>query len=220
MNYVPATSPIQTCRSVEASWVHLQYSESPRDKVGNLPTVQERPSPQGQSTKAIPPKRAAKRNQPPQQARRFGKQTFPIGCRSNRFVSAATNCVFCSYIDRYEIVPNSTFNPHPKMGQVNMFNKNEIMKFEQHGKKSYFSNRFDHHVFRGIHHEKQINNKCNERQLCLTIAFHLDLANAKQGEQRSLARRLPRGENYLLHEIKDMHKMKTTFELITRYKES
>jgi hypothetical protein len=132
--------------------------------------------------------RAAKCKQPPQQARRFGKQTFRIGCRPNHHVSMTTNYVFCSYIDRFEIVPNSTFNPHPKLGQVNMFNKHEIMKFEQHGKKSCCSNRFDHHVFREINHEKQNNNRCNGTKLCLTIAFHLDLANAKQGEQRALGR--------------------------------
>jgi hypothetical protein len=107
-----------------------------------------------------------------------------------------TNYVFCSYIDRFEIVPNSTFNPHPKLGQVNMFNKNENMKFEQHGKKSCCSNRFDHHVFREINHEKQNNNRCNGTKLCLTIAFHLDLANAKQGEQRALGRRLRRGQQF------------------------
>jgi hypothetical protein len=92
--------------------------------------------------------KATRHKQPPQQAERFAPQTFPIGCRSNHYVSMATNYVFCSYIYAGVILPNRSFNLHPKMGQVNMFNKNEIMKFEQHGKKACCSNRFYHHVFR------------------------------------------------------------------------
>jgi hypothetical protein len=98
--------------------------------------------------------KAAKFKQPPQQAKRFAQPTFPIGCRSNYYIARPTNYVFCSYIYAGVILPNRLFNPHPKMGQVNMFNKNGTMKFEQHGKKSCCSNRFDHHVFREIYHEK------------------------------------------------------------------
>jgi hypothetical protein len=82
------------------------------------------------------------------------------------------------------------------MGQVNMFNKNETMKFERHGKKSCCSNRFYHHVFREINHEKQINNRCNGTQLYLTIRFHPDFAIAKRGEDGALGRRLRRGQQF------------------------
>jgi hypothetical protein len=148
-----------------------------------------RPSPPTKS-------KAAKRKQPPQQARRFAKQTFPIGCRSKQNESKATNYAFCSYIYADVILPNRSFNPHPKMGQVNMFNKNEIMKLEPHGKKTCCSNRFNHHVFREIYHEKQINNRCNEQPLCLTIRFHPDFAIAKRGEDGALGRRLRRGQQF------------------------
>jgi hypothetical protein len=139
---------------------------------------------------------AAWHKQPPQQPKRFAPQTLRIGCRSNQNMSKATNYVFCSYIYADVILPNRSFNPHPKMGQVNMFNKNETMKFELHGKKTCWSNRFDHHVFREINHEKQINSRCNEQPLCLTIRFHPDFANAKRGEDGALGRRLRRGQQF------------------------
>jgi len=123
--------------------------------------------PQTTKRKGHPPNKAtiaAKRKQPPQQPRRFGKQTFVIGCSTNQKESPATNYAFCLYIDSAAIVPNRIIVPVLARKRVNIDGKIAANNEELSKKQG----------------------------LCLTREFHVDALRA-QHEYRALSRHLRRG---------------------------
>jgi hypothetical protein len=109
---------------------------------------------------AIPPNKAtiaANRKQPPQQPKRFGKQTFVIGCCTNQDESTATNYAFCLYIGSVAIVPNRIIVPVLACKRVNIDGKIAA-------------------------NSKELSKK---QPLCLTREFHVDALRA-QHEYRAL----------------------------------